>query len=148
MTYQEKKSILSLFSTILIFVFYCLYMYPQYPGGEMDSAESFRYWGSFVLILTLVSIIAHIIISIIFNIVFRITTREREPNFSDELDQLIDLKAFRNAFFVFVIGFLLAMGSLTFYQPLQVMFMILIAAGFVSDLTGSITRLYHYRKGV
>jgi hypothetical protein len=148
MTYQEKKSILSLFSTIFIFVFYCFYMYPQYPGGAMDSVESFRYWGSFVLILTLVSIIAHIIISIIFNIVFRITTREKEPNFSDELDQLIDLKAFRNAFFVFVIGFLLAMGSLTFYQPLQVMFMILIASGFLSDLTGSITRLYHYRRGV
>jgi hypothetical protein len=148
MSYQEKKSILSLISTILIFVLYCFYMYPQYPGGEVDSTESFRYWGSFVLILTLVSIIAHIIISIVFNIVYRITMREREPNFSDELDQLIDLKAFRNAFFVFVIGFLFAMGSLILYQPLQVMFIILIASGFLSDLTGSVTRLYHYRKGV
>jgi hypothetical protein len=148
MTYQEKKSILSLISTILIFVLYCLYMYPQYPGGAMESAESIRYWGSFVLILTLVSIIAHIIISIIFNIVFRITTREREPNFADELDKLIDLKAVRNAFFVFIIGFLLAMGSLILYQPLQVMFIILIVSGFISDLTGSATRLYHYRKGV
>ncbi|WNS75718.1 hypothetical protein RRV45_01330 [Bacillus sp. DTU_2020_1000418_1_SI_GHA_SEK_038] len=148
MTYQEKKSILSLISTILIFGFYCLYMYPQYPGGEMESAESFRYWGSFVLILTLVSIIAHIIISIIFNIVFRITTREKEPNFADELDKLIDLKAFRNAFFVFIIGFLLAMGSLIIYQPLHVMFIILITSGFISDLTGSATRLYHYRRGV
>ncbi|WP_066295352.1 hypothetical protein [Bacillus sp. FJAT-29937] len=148
MTYQEKKSILSLISTILIFGFYCLYMYPQYPGGEMESAESFRYWGSFVLILTLVSIVAHIMISIIFNIVFRITTREKEPNFADELDKLIDLKAFRNGFFVFIIGFLIAMGSLIIYQPIQVMFMILIISGFISDLTGSATRLYHYRRGV
>ncbi|MHC0038031.1 hypothetical protein [Pseudoneobacillus sp. C159] len=148
MTYQEKKSILTLFSTILIFGFYCLYMYPQYPGGEIEAAESFRYWGSFVLILTLVSIIAHIIISIVFNIIFRITTREKEPRFADELDKLIDLKAFRNAFLVFIIGFLLAMGSLIIYLPIGVMFMILIASGFISDLTGSATRLYHYRKGV
>ncbi|MCR2822716.1 hypothetical protein [Lederbergia panacisoli] len=149
MTYQEKKSILSLISTILIFGIYCLYMYQQYPGGEMmGSAESFRYWGFFVLILTLVSIVAHIIISIIFNIVFRITTREKEPNFADELDKLIDLKAFRNSFFVFIAGFLLAMGSLIIYQPLQVMFIILITSGFLSDVTGTTTRLYHYRKGV
>ena len=102
MTYQEKKSIVSLISAILIFGFYCLYMYPQYPGEGMESDETFRYWGSFVLILTLISIVAHILISIIFNIVFRITTKEKEPNFADELDKLIDLKAFRNSFFVFV----------------------------------------------
>ncbi|MGG3560637.1 hypothetical protein ABES03_03325 [Neobacillus rhizosphaerae] len=148
MTYQEKKSIVSLISAILIFVSYSLYMYPQHPGGGLESTETFRYWGSFVLILTLVSIVAHIIISIIFNIVFRITTKEKEPKFADELDKLIDLKANRNSFFVFIIGFLLAMGSLVIYQPSQVMFIILIISGFLSDVTGSVTKLYHYRRGV
>ncbi|MBS4223758.1 hypothetical protein [Lederbergia citrea] len=148
MTYQEKKSIVSLIGAILIFVSYCLYMYPQYPEGGLESIETFRYWGSFVLILTLVSIIAHIMISIIFNIVFRMTTREKEPRFADELDKLIELKAFRNSFFVFILGFLVAMGSLIIYQPLQVMFIILIFSGFISDVTGSITKFYHYRRGV
>ncbi|MET3193382.1 hypothetical protein [Bacillus sp. OAE603] len=148
MTYQEKKSIVLLISTIIIFVSYCLYMYPGYPKGALDLNESFRYWGSFVLILTIVSIVAHIIISIIFNIIYRITTREREPSFADELDQLIELKAHRNSFFVFIIGFLLAMGSLILFQPSQVMFIILIFSGFLSDVTGSVTKLYHYRRGV
>ncbi|NHC42007.1 hypothetical protein G6549_18815 [Bacillus sp. MM2020_1] len=148
MTYQEKRSIVSLISAILIFGFYCLYMYPRYPGGGLESLETFRYWGSFVLILTLFSIVAHIIISIIFNIVFRMTTREKEPKFADELDKLIDLKAARNSFFVFIIGFLLAMGSLIIFQPSQVMFIILIISGFISDVTGSVTKFYHYRKGV
>ncbi|WP_409300678.1 hypothetical protein [Peribacillus sp. SCS-155] len=147
MTYQEKKGIVSLFSTILIFGSYCLYMYPRYPVGGLDT-ETFRYWGSFVLILTLLSIIAHILISIVFNIVFRITTREKEPKFADEMDRLIELKAHRNAFFVFIIGFLLAMGSLVIYQPSKIMFIILIASGFISDVTGSVTKLYHYRRGV
>ncbi|TVY02894.1 hypothetical protein [Paenibacillus cremeus] len=148
MTYQEQKSIVSLISAILIFGSYCAYMYPQYPQGGLESTAAFHYWGTFVLILTLVSIVAHIIISIIFNIIFRITTGEKEPTFADELDKLIDLKAFRNSFFVFILGFLLAMGSLVIDQPIQVMFLILIASGFISDVTGSITRLYHYRKGV
>lgn len=148
MTYQEKKSIVSVISSILIFSLYCLYMYPRYPGGGLESIETFRYWGSFVLFLTLFSIIAHIIISIIFNILFRITTKEKEPSFADELDKLIDLKAHRNSFFVFIIGFLLAMGSLVVYEPSQLMFIILIFAGFISDVTGSVTKLYHYRRGV
>lgn len=148
MTYQEKKSIVSLWSAILIFVSFCWYMYPQYPQGGLESPETFRYWGSFVLILTVVSIVAHIMISIIFNIVFRMTTREKEPNFADELDKLIDLKANRTSFFVFIIGFLLAMGSLIIFQASQVMFIILITSGFISDVTGSVTKLYHYRRGV
>ena len=148
MTYQEKKSIVSFISAILIFGSYCLYMYPRFPEGGLESEETFRYWGSFVLFLTLFSIIAHIIISIIFNIIFRMTTREKEPKFADELDKLIDLKANRNSFFVFIIGFLLAMGSLIIYQPSQMMFIILITSGFISDLTGSVSKLYHYRRGV
>lgn len=148
MTFQEKKSIVSLFSAILIFASYCLYMYPKYPGGDPEQTEIFQYWGSFVLILTLVSIIAHIIISIIFNIIFRITTNEKEPSFEDELDKLIGLNATRNSFFVFVIGFILAMASLVMEQPSNVMFMTLIAFGFISEVTGAATKLYHYRKGV
>jgi hypothetical protein len=148
MTYQEKKSIVLLISAILIFGVYCLYMYPRHPGGGLESTETFRYWGTFVLILTLVSIVAHIIISIIFNIIFRMTTREKEPTFADELDKLIDLKSTRNSFFVFIIGFLLAMGSLIIYPPSQGMFIILIASAFISDVTGSVTKLYHYRRGV
>jgi uncharacterized membrane protein YhdT len=148
MTYQEKKSIVSLISTILIFSTYCLYMYPQHPEGGFVSLATFRYWGLFVLNLILFSIIAHIIISIVFNIIFRMTTGEKEPKFADELDHLIDLKANRNSFFVFIVGFLIAMGSLVIYQPSQAMFIILIISGFVSDVTGSATKLYHYRKGV
>ncbi|WP_050183765.1 hypothetical protein [Domibacillus robiginosus] len=147
MTYQEKKSIVSLISVILIFGSFCLYMYPQHPEGGLGSSETLRYWGSFVLILTLVSIVAHIVISIMFNIIFRITTKEKEPAFADELDKFIELKAHRNSFFIFIIGFLLAMGSLIIYQPSQMMFVILIISGFLSDVTGSFTKLYHYRKG-
>ncbi|MCM3635144.1 MULTISPECIES: hypothetical protein [Paenibacillus] len=147
MTYQEKKSIVSMFSSILIFVVYCLYMYPKYPGGELSS-EALRYWGSFVLILTVVTIIAHIIISIIFNIIFRMTTGEKEPTFADELDKLIEMKANRISFFMFIIGFLLAMGTLVMNEQLQTMFIILIIAGFISDVIGSVMKLYYYRKGV
>ncbi|MFC4776016.1 hypothetical protein ACFO9Q_04385 [Paenibacillus sp. GCM10023252] len=148
MTYQEKKSIVSILSTIFIFGFYIVYRYIQYPDEGVVGTAIFHYWGSFVLILALVSIIAHIVISIIFIIVYRLTTGEEEPRFTDELDQLINLKAYRNSFFVFVSGFLLAMVSQVLDQPVPAMFLILISSGFLSDVTTSVTRLYHYRRGV
>ena len=148
MTYQEKKSIVSIVSTIFIFVSYCLYMYPRYPGGAVESSVVFHYWGSFVLFLILFSIVTHIIINITFNIIFRITTSEKEPAFADELDKLIELKAHRNSFFMLIAGFLVAMGLLVIYQTSQLMFIILITSGFISDVTGSVTKLYHYRRGV
>jgi hypothetical protein len=148
MTYQEKKSIVSLISTILIFITYCLYRYPMHPQGGLESPKTFHYWGSFIISLALFSIVAHIIISIVFNFVFRVTTGEKEPKFADELDKLIALKSTRISFFVFIVGFLIAMGSLVMFQPSQVLFIILIISGFISDVTGSFTRLYFYRKGV
>ncbi|QJD85959.1 hypothetical protein [Cohnella herbarum] len=148
MTYQEKKSIVSIISAILIFVSFSAYKYVRYPEEGLEPTEALRYWGSFVLVLTLVSILAHIVISIVFNIVFRITTGEKEPTFADELDKHIELKANRNGFFVFILGFLLAMGALAIEQPVQVMFVTLIVSGFISDITGSVTKLYHYRRGV
>lgn len=148
MTYQEKKSIVSIVSVIIIFGSFCLYLYPQFPKDGLESMQTFHFWGSFVFSLIVVSMIANIIINIVFNIVYRITTGDKEPTFRDELDNIINLKATRNSFFVFILGFLLAMGSLIILQPSQLMFIILITSGFMSDLTGSVTRLYHYRKGL
>lgn len=148
MTYQETKSIVSILSSIVIFGLFSLYMYPKYPSSGINSSETFQFWGTFVFSLILVSIIAHIIINIIFNIVYRIKTGEKEPTFEDELDKIINLKALRNSYCIFILGFLLSMGSLIIFQPSHLFFITLITFGFFADVIGSITRLYHYRKGV
>ncbi len=148
MSYQEKKNIVSLVSTILIFGFYCLYVFQRYQEGSMDTTETFKFWGAAILILIPVTIVAKIIIDIVFNIINRIATKEKEPSFSDELDKLIELKATRISHYVFVLGFLLAMGSLVMEMQPSTMFIILIFSGFVSEVVGVITTLYCYRRGV
>jgi len=146
MSYQEKKSIVSLISTLLIFGCYSLYVYQAQTGGA--DAMSPRFWASVILVLIPVSIVAKIMIAIIFSIVYKIATNEAEPSFSDELDKLIGLKAGRNSHYVFVFGFLLAMITLVIGQPLSVMFIVLILSGLLSEVTGLVTQLYLYRKGV
>lgn len=148
MSYQEKKHIVSFISTLLIFSFYCWYVFQNVPHTHVDTMETLRFWAAAILILIPVSIIAKILIAILFNIIYRITTKEVEPSFSDELDKLIDLKATRNSHYVFTLGFLLAMGSLVLDMTPTTMFIILIFSGFLSEMVGVSTSLYHYRRGV
>jgi hypothetical protein len=148
MSFQEKKNIVSLISTFLIFGSYWLYVFQKHPFGSLDQENTLSFWGSFILILIPVTIAAKIIISIVFTVINRIATNEQEPSFSDELDKLIELKATRNSHYVFLLGFVLSMVTLVMDMPANTMFIILICSGFVSEVIGYISQLYFYRKGV
>ncbi|RED55720.1 hypothetical protein [Cohnella lupini] len=148
MSYQEKKNIVSLTGTLLIFGLYCLYVFRKYSLDGLDSTDTLSFWGAFILILIPVSIVAKIVITIVFNIVYRITTKEAEPAFSDERDKLIELKSTKNSHYAFTLGFLLAMGSLVLEMPHSAMFIILISAGLLSEMVGVFTQLFLYRRGV
>jgi len=148
MSYQEKKQIVSLLGSLLVFVFYCLYVFEKFPQATLDTAATFSFWASVILILIPVSIVAKIMISIVFNIIYRIATKEKEPSFADELDKIIELKSTRNSHYVFVIGFLLAMVSLVMDMPPYMMFIIFIFSGLMSEVISVITQIYLYRRGV
>ena len=147
MSYQERRAIASLISSILFSVFYLNYVFQRYPAGNPYSIDVFHFWGSTILVLTPVSIALSIVVHIVFNIIITMATQEKERPMSDERDKLIGLKAARNASYVFIFGFMLAMGALAIDQPPSVMFFILIFSGIVSALFGELTRLYFYRRG-
>ncbi|MFN8418895.1 MAG: hypothetical protein U0528_06590 [Anaerolineae bacterium] len=148
MSYQERRTIVNLISTVLIVVFYGSYMFQRYPQGDAYSLEVFRFWGKFFVILIPVTIVAKIIITIVFSILHTIATREGEPAIMDERDQLIDLKSTRNAMYVFGLGVVLATGSLAFDMPPAVMFLLLLGAGVAADLLSDVYQFYFYRRGV
>lgn len=148
MSYQEKRSIVSLVSNILIFTFYYIYVLQLYQEQSLKSTDDFSFWGAVILIFIPVSIVIKIIIHIVFSIINTIATNEEEPSFSDELDKLIDLKATRNFCFAFLAGFFLSMGSLVIKMPPIVMFNILLFSMIVSGIIIDITQLYFYRKGI
>ncbi|MBO9599629.1 MAG: hypothetical protein J7559_17625 [Cohnella sp.] len=147
MSYQETKQIVSFIGSIVIFGLYCLYVFQNYPQSAMDSTDAFSFWGAVILILIPVSVVAKIVILIGFSIVYRIVSKEKEPAFSDERDKLIELKATRNSHYAFVLGFLLAMGSLVLDKPTATMFVILLLSGIVSEMIGVMTQLVLYRRG-
>lgn len=147
MSYQERRALVSVISTILITVFYSAYMIQRYPEASAYSAEMFRFWGMFFLVLIPVTIVAKIIIQIIFSIVNTIASEEEEPAIVDERDRLIELKAMRNSLYVFSAGVMLAMASLVIDMPPAVMFIILFCAGLVSEIISEVSQFYFYRRG-
>lgn len=148
MLYQQKKAIVSMGSSVLIIGLYAWYLFQNYGEQLMESPNDFSFWGTAFLVLIPVSVVANIIIHIAFAIVNKVVTNEDVPKITDELDKLIELKAIRTSHWTFILGFFLAMASQVVDMEPYVMFLTLIAAGFVASIAAEITKIYLYRKGV
>jgi hypothetical protein len=148
MGHQEKQSIVSIFGSVLVIGFYSLYVYRNYIQADMELLNDFQFWGKSFLYLIPVAIVVQIVIHIVFAIANRIITQEDMPDFTDERDKLIELKSIRISHWLFIIGFMLAMGSLAIGMKPYVMFLTLISAGFLSSLASEVAKIIYYRKGV
>ena len=148
MSYQERRALVALFGTISINAVYLSYMLPRQPIEDAYSPEVFRFWGGFFLVLILVSIIFEIILTIVFSILNTIATREAEPDITDERDKLIELKASRNSFYAFTIGFLVAMIALVLDMPPSTMFLVMMLGGVGSQIVDHLSAFWFYRWGV
>lgn len=147
MTYQEKRSIVYTISTLLIIGCYCLYAFHYYPGKTTELPVDFQFWGITFLLMVAAMVVSFIITLIIFSIFNYAKTGEEDPGFTDELDQLIELRSSRNAYNTFTLGFLAAMVAMAFELHPNLMFHLLAATMFAASLMWSGSQFYFYRKG-
>ena len=144
---REKQIMVSIITSLVILGLYSLYVYHRYISGNPGIINDFKFWGKAFLVLIPVSIAAQIIIHIIFAIINKIVTDEDIPMISDERDKLIELKAIRISHWIFLAGFLLAMGSQAIGMQPWVMFVTLIASGFAAAIISEMAKIIFYRKG-
>lgn len=147
MGHQEKQSIVSIIGSVLIIGIYSKYVYNYYVAGDLEILNNFQFWGKSFLYLIPIAIVAQIAIHIVFAIVNRIITREDMPDLTDERDKLIELKSIRISHWVFIFGFMLAMGSLAMGMKPYIMFLTLISFGFLASLASEVAKIIYYRKG-
>ncbi len=148
MYYQEKKSIVNIISTLLIYGIYYWIVYQEYSARSMSHEEELQYWGKTMLLIIPIAIVSKIIVHIIFSVTNQLVTRERQPCFEDERDRIIALTSTRNAFMIFGFGFVGALGAIAYGMPLHSMFIFMIVAGLLSDLFDNLSQLYFHRKGI
>jgi hypothetical protein len=144
---KEKQILVTVIGMILIIACYSLYVYNKFIAVNFNIINDFKFWGKTFLILIPVTIVFQIIIHIVFAIINKIVTNEDMPTLVDERDKLIDLKAIRISHWIFTLGFLLSMVSLVMGMPPYVMFITLIASGFISGIVSELAKIYFYRKG-
>ncbi len=148
MGHHEKQSIVSITGSVLVIGFYSLYVYRHYIQADIGLLNDFQFWGKSFLYLIPVAIVVQIVIQILFAIANRIITQEDIPDITDERDKLIELKCIRISHWIFIFGFMLAMGSLAVGMKPYVMLLTLISSGFVASLASEAAKIIYYRRGV
>lgn len=148
MTYQEKKNIVNIISSLLITLTYAWVVYQRHLSGHINLAEDYSSWGLIFIIFIVVSVVARIIIYINFHIINTIATRDEDIPVTDERDKLIALKGSRNAYITFMGGFTTAIFLLTFGLTPVFLIIAFFACGLLADVVDNFSQMYYYRKGI
>ena len=146
MSYQERRSIASLISTLLIGGAYLLYVFQRYQADA--PANELHFWASAILIMIPVYILLKIVAIIVFTILNTIATRVQEPDIADERDRLIELKSVRSSYYTFMFGFVLAMFTAVLSMPASTLFLVLIISLLAAMILYDVAQFYFYRRGV
>ncbi len=164
MSYQEKRTITSILSGILILAAYCIYAFNPsrlavLPPGDL------RPWASTMLIFiaigvgitVIIQIVFHILLSIAIAVQAKIENQQSDDKeidrkiesemVEDERDKQIELKSMRLGFVVAGIGFFAALLSLVLGYTPPVMLNILFLSFSAGSLFEGAGQLYYYRRG-
>lgn len=145
----EKRPIFSLLTTIITFAAYYWYVTELYIEKTLTVQTEIEFWSAVILILIPVFVVSKIIIMIILTIINTIITGD-ETRFDklDEFGKLIDIKATRNFYHVFIVGFLAFLSSLAFSFNVFISFNIILFTILVSAIIADLSEFYYMRSGV
>lgn len=165
MTYQVKKTIVSILSGVLLLAAYCVYAIGKVQAGAA-APEDIKFWATAILMFIGIGIAAMIVIQIVFHILLAIAKAIQEQARNgkcddnglerkielemaeDEMDKLIGLKSTQVGFAIVSTGFIAALASAALGSSPAVMLNILFASFFLGSLCEGAAQLYFYWKGV
>ncbi|MPM76716.1 hypothetical protein SDC9_123715 [bioreactor metagenome] len=165
MSYQEKRSIVSIATGIIVLAAYAIYVRNRMVAGLLP-ADDLRAWAVAMLIFIGIGVVATIIIQIVFHILMSVSIavkhkiekdivdeKEIERTIDtemteDEMDKLISLKSDKVGFICAGTGFMAALVSLLFNASPALMLNILFVSFSVGSLIEGISQIYYYRKGI
>jgi hypothetical protein len=165
MSYQEKRTVVSILTGLLILAAYCIYAFNKIQSG-LAAPGDLKFWATTILIFIGVGIVASIVIQIIFHILLSMAIAVKEQMKSgkcdekevektieremveDEMDKLIGLKSMRVSFAIAGVGFIAALLSLVLDYAPVVMLNILFVSFSMGSIIEGIAQLIFYRKGI
>jgi hypothetical protein len=165
MSYQAKRTIVSIITGTAVLTAYCIFAFGPGRAGAAVSGD-LKFWAITMLKFIGIGIAASIVIQIVFHILLSVSVaikkKIQDQNCADEdieksigaemvedeMDKLIELKSTRVGFIFAGIGFVAGLFSLVLnYSPV-----VMINIIFISFMAGSIfegfSQLYYYRRGI
>ena len=161
MSYQEKRTVISMVMGVLILAVYCIYTFTRVGTGAVDF-NNLKFFALTMMIFIGIGIVAMIILQILFHIALSVSIAVKEDCkddkkiekaieatvIEDEMDKLIELKSGKIGFALTGAGFIAGLITLLFSCPPAVMLNILFLSFGAGSLAGGAMSIYYYRKGV
>ncbi|MBL1280140.1 MAG: hypothetical protein COA33_007705 [Fluviicola sp.] len=149
MSIQIQKSIFNLVTTILSIGVYLIYVFGINGDINISKMTEIQFWGSFILTMTGVLIVAKIILFILFAIFKTMVSGRKnveDLGFVDERDKLIETKSGRYSHWIAIVGFIVSMIPLSMGYGVQYMFLTILSCGFIATVMSDVWKIYFYSK--
>lgn len=161
MTYQTKKTMVSLLASIAILISYCISVYNDISKGLIIETDA-TLWAKKMLLFIAIGVVINIISFIVFHILLSVnlsvkdsTKDSKEINrkleiemIEDEMDKLIELKSLRVGYIIASTGFILGLILLAFNASIALVLNTFYLSFFVGGISEGISNLFFYFKGI
>lgn len=151
MSMQQRNTVVSLVSFLLILAFFCLRVFQMIQAETFTAPNVFRLWGIVIAAVIVMVIVGMILANIGAAFLYAVRTHEEPPDheyLEDERDKLIGLKGTRVTYTLSSLGAFFAMLTFVLNQSPLVMFCLLVASGLMAQIAGDMYRLIRYSRGV
>lgn len=165
MSYQEKRTLVSIGMGLIVLFAYGLYVMSRYQNGSLLE-DDLPTWASLMLIFIGIGIAATIVTQIVFHVLYSIAIAIREkainPDINnevlekiikqtmvtDEMDKLVELKSMRIGFIVAGVGFIVGLILVLLGYSAMVMMNTLFIAFCVGSIGEGFMQIFYYRRGI
>jgi len=163
MSYQEKRTLMSIITSVLLMVSYSIYAFGK---AGMEHINDLQFWAKTILIFIGIGVVALIIIQIVFHILMAISKavqqklRDNEVDEAeiersikvevaeDEMDKMIELKANRFGYTIVGLGFVAGLIAIAFGASAVALLNILFLTSWVGSFIEGLVQIRYYRRGI
>ncbi len=163
MSYQEKKTLLSLVTSVLLMASYCFYAFGK---AGMEHINDLQFWAKTILVFIGIGVVALIIIQIVFHILMAISKAIRQKlsenevdeeeigrsmrveTTEDEMDKIIEMKSNKFGYTIMGLGFMAGLIAIAFGASAVAMLNILFFSTWTGSFIEALMQIRYYRRGI
>jgi len=163
MSYQEKRTLMSIITSVLLMISYSIYAFGK---AGMEHINDLQFWAKTILIFIGIGIVVLIILQIVFHILMAISRAIRAKlsenevdeeeigrsmrveTTEDEMDKIIEMKSNKFGYTIMGLGFMAGLIAIAFGASAVAMLNILFFSTWTGSLIEALMQIRYYRKGI